>query len=82
MKKAEGRVIPAWFSYRGVSGLSLEMQETLERVRPMTLGQASRIAGVTPAAVTLVNVYLEIQGRARKEIARSEADRQAARQPA
>jgi tRNA uridine 5-carboxymethylaminomethyl modification enzyme len=41
------------------------MQQTLERVRPMTLGQASRIAGVTPAAVTLVNIYIEIQGRHR-----------------
>ena len=37
------------------------MQETLDRVRPQTLGQASRIAGVTPAAVTLVNIYIEIQ---------------------
>jgi tRNA uridine 5-carboxymethylaminomethyl modification enzyme len=65
MKKAEGRAIPAWFNYRAVSGLSNEMQQTLERVRPMTLGQASRIAGVTPAAVTLVNIYIEIQGRHR-----------------
>jgi tRNA uridine 5-carboxymethylaminomethyl modification enzyme len=68
MKKSEERVIPAWFDYRSVSGLSREMQETLERVRPMTLGQASRIAGVTPAAVTLVNIYIEIQGRGRREL--------------
>jgi tRNA uridine 5-carboxymethylaminomethyl modification enzyme len=68
MKKAEGRAIPEWFNYRAVSGLSNEMQQTLERVRPMTLGQASRIAGVTPAAVTLVNVYIEIQGRNRREL--------------
>jgi tRNA uridine 5-carboxymethylaminomethyl modification enzyme len=68
MKKAEERAIPAWFDYRSVSGLSREMQETLERVRPMTLGQASRIAGVTPAAVTLVNIYIEIQGRGRREL--------------
>jgi tRNA uridine 5-carboxymethylaminomethyl modification enzyme len=68
MKKAEGRTIPEWFNYRAVSGLSNEMQQTLERVRPMTLGQASRIAGVTPAAVTLVNIYIEIQGRSRREV--------------
>jgi len=68
MKKSEERVIPAWFDYRSVSGLSREMQETLERVRPMTLGQASRLAGVTPAAVTLVNIYIEIQGRGRREL--------------
>jgi tRNA uridine 5-carboxymethylaminomethyl modification enzyme len=68
MKKSEERAIPVWFDYRSVSGLSREMQETLERVRPMTLGQASRIAGVTPAAVTLVNIYIEIQGRGRREL--------------
>ena len=65
MRKAERRVIPEWFDYRAVSGLSREMQQTLERVRPVTLGQASGIAGVTPAAVSLVNVYIEIQGRKR-----------------
>ena len=73
MKKAEGRAIPDWFDYRSVSGLSNEMQQTLERVRPMTLGQASRIAGVTPAAVTLVNIYIEIQGRGRRELEKQTA---------
>jgi tRNA uridine 5-carboxymethylaminomethyl modification enzyme len=68
MKKAEDRRIPGWFDYRNVSGLSREMQQTFERVRPMTLGQASRIAGVTPAAVTLVNIYIEIQARGRGEL--------------
>ena len=50
---------------RVVSGLSSEMKQTLSRVRPQTLGQASRIAGVTPAAVSLIHVYIEIQGRTR-----------------
>ncbi len=63
LKKAEERGIPEWFDYTQVSGLSREMQEKLARVRPSTLGQASRIPGVTPAALTLVNVYIEIQGR-------------------
>jgi tRNA uridine 5-carboxymethylaminomethyl modification enzyme len=63
LKKAEGRTIPEWFDYAAVSGLSREMQEKLARVRPQTLGQASRIPGVTPAALTLVNVYIEIQGK-------------------
>ena len=61
LKKAEQRVIPDWFDYGKVSGLSREMNEKLQRVRPRTLGHASRIPGVTPAAVSLINVYIEIQ---------------------
>jgi len=60
MKRAEARRIPDWFEYRKVSGLSREMVEKLTRVRPLTLGQAARIPGVTPAAVSLVNCYIEI----------------------
>ncbi|MGC2636158.1 MAG: tRNA uridine-5-carboxymethylaminomethyl(34) synthesis enzyme MnmG [Acidobacteriaceae bacterium] len=63
LKKAEERHIPAWFDYTQVSGLSREMQEKLTRVRPATLGQASRIPGVTPAALSLVNVYIGIQAK-------------------
>jgi tRNA uridine 5-carboxymethylaminomethyl modification enzyme len=63
MKKAESRVIPSWFEYQGVPGLSREMVEKLTRVRPRTLGQASRIPGVTPAAVAIVNVYIEMRHR-------------------
>jgi tRNA uridine 5-carboxymethylaminomethyl modification enzyme len=69
LKKAEQRAIPLDFTYTGISGLSREMQETLARVRPQTLGQASRIPGVTPAAVSLLNVYLEV-GEKRKALAR------------
>jgi tRNA uridine 5-carboxymethylaminomethyl modification enzyme len=65
LRKAEKRLIPEWFNYATVSGLSREMQETLIRVRPQTLGQASRIAGVTPAAVSLIHGFIEIQGRRR-----------------
>ncbi len=63
LKKAEQRVIPEWFDYGKVSGLSREMNEKLQRVRPRTLGHASRIPGVTPAAVSLIHVYIEIQGK-------------------
>jgi tRNA uridine 5-carboxymethylaminomethyl modification enzyme len=63
LKKAEQREIPAWFDYAQVSGLSREMNEKLQRVRPRTIGQASRIPGVTPAAVSLINVYIEIQAK-------------------
>jgi tRNA uridine 5-carboxymethylaminomethyl modification enzyme len=67
LKKSEQRNIPEWFDYKSVSGLSREMQETLIKIRPRTLGHASRIPGVTPAAVSLVNVYIEIQGRRREQ---------------
>jgi len=63
LKRSEQRTIPDWFDYGKVSGLSREMNEKLARVRPRTLGQASRIPGVTPAAVSLINVYIEIQAR-------------------
>ncbi|HEV3039853.1 MAG TPA: tRNA uridine-5-carboxymethylaminomethyl(34) synthesis enzyme MnmG [Candidatus Angelobacter sp.] len=63
LKKSEQRVIPSWFDYSKVSGLSREMNEKLQRVRPSTLGQASRIPGVTPAAVSLINVFIEIQAK-------------------
>ena len=69
MKKSEQRSIPGWFDYRSVSGLSREMQEKLTHVQPRTLAQASRIPGVTPAAVSLVNVFIEIQARRREQAA-------------
>ena len=69
LKKSEQRSIPDWFDYRSVSGLSREMQEKLSNIQPRTLGHASRIPGVTPAAVSLVNVYIEIQARRRTQAA-------------
>jgi tRNA uridine 5-carboxymethylaminomethyl modification enzyme len=69
LKKSEQRTIPDWFDYKAVSGLSREMQEKLVKVKPRTLGQASRIPGVTPAAVSLVNVYIEMQARRRQQAA-------------
>jgi tRNA uridine 5-carboxymethylaminomethyl modification enzyme len=69
MKKSEQRSIPGWFDYHSVSGLSREVQEKLSHVQPRTLAQASRIPGVTPAAVSLVNVYIEIQARRRQQAA-------------
>jgi tRNA uridine 5-carboxymethylaminomethyl modification enzyme len=63
LKAAESVTIPEWLEYGVISGLSREMRETLERVRPQTLGQASRIPGVTPAALSLVHVAIRIQGK-------------------
>lgn len=73
LRKAETKAIPEWFDYTAVSGLSREMQEKLTRVRPQTIGQASRIPGVTPAALSLLYVYIEIQGRQRTEAQSLEA---------
>jgi tRNA uridine 5-carboxymethylaminomethyl modification enzyme len=60
MKDAERRPIPSTFGFGGIPGLSREVQDKLERVRPETLGQAARIPGVTPAAVAILDVYLSV----------------------
>ena len=58
-RKQEGRVIPDSFEFAGIPGLSRETIERLSSVRPATLGQASRIPGVTPAAVAVIAVHLD-----------------------
>jgi tRNA uridine 5-carboxymethylaminomethyl modification enzyme len=65
LKAAESVTIPEWIEYGAISGLSREMRETLERVRPITIGQASRLPGVTPAALALVHVSIRLQGSKR-----------------
>ncbi len=68
LRDSEQKSIPVWFDYSAISGLSREMHEKLTRVRPQTLGQASRIPGVTPAALSLLHIYIEIQSRRRKQL--------------
>jgi tRNA uridine 5-carboxymethylaminomethyl modification enzyme len=58
-KKLEERRIPLTFQYKSVVGFSREVLEKLERVRPSSVGQASRISGITPAAISLLLVALE-----------------------
>ena len=65
LKAAEAVTIPEWLDYSSISGLSREMREKLERIRPATIGQASRIPGVTPAALSLVHVSIRLQGARR-----------------
>jgi tRNA uridine 5-carboxymethylaminomethyl modification enzyme len=60
LKNSERRPIPAEFAYQGIPGLSREVQDKLDRVRPATLGQAARIPGVTPAAVAVLDCYLSL----------------------
>jgi tRNA uridine 5-carboxymethylaminomethyl modification enzyme len=69
LKKAELRTIPEWFDYGSISGLSREVQGILLKIRPRTLAHASRIPGVTAAAVSLVYVYIEIQSKRRAQAA-------------
>jgi tRNA uridine 5-carboxymethylaminomethyl modification enzyme len=57
--QGEGKTIPPDFDYDGVPGLSGEIREKLQQVRPRSLGQAARISGVTPAALAVLMVYLK-----------------------
>jgi len=65
LRKGAQRRIPEDFDYAAISGLSREMVEKLCRIRPQTLDQASRIPGITPAAVSIINVFVEINSRHR-----------------
>jgi tRNA uridine 5-carboxymethylaminomethyl modification enzyme len=58
-KKFEQKLIPRTFNYNAVSGFSNEVREKLNKIRPETIGQASRISGVTPAAISLLLVAIE-----------------------
>lgn len=63
-QRHEDTAIPADFDYALVRGLSAEVQQKLERVRPQTIGQAQRIPGMTPAAISLLLVHLTRARRA------------------
>lgn len=60
LRKAEERGIPPEMQFGEIPGLSREIREKLERVRPRTVGQAARIPGVTPAAIAILDVYLSL----------------------
>ena len=61
-KRHENTAIPANFDYSKVSGLSNEVRAKLEQHRPVSIGQASRISGITPAAISIILVNLKKQG--------------------
>jgi tRNA uridine 5-carboxymethylaminomethyl modification enzyme len=58
-QKIENLRLPENLDYADINGLSKEAREKLSRVRPRSLGQASRISGITPAAISLVSIYLK-----------------------
>jgi tRNA uridine 5-carboxymethylaminomethyl modification enzyme len=64
--RLEQTVLPASFDYRAVVGLSREVQEKLGHIRPASLGQAARIPGVTPAALSLLAIHLKRHGESRR----------------
>ena len=68
--ESDSLVLPREFDFREVRGLSHEVQQILNRQRPETIGQASRISGVTPAAISLLLVHLKRMGAAARRSAR------------
>ncbi|MGM0523037.1 MAG: tRNA uridine-5-carboxymethylaminomethyl(34) synthesis enzyme MnmG [Bacillota bacterium] len=65
MKKMENKVIPEDIDYSAISGLATEARQKLEKVRPLSMGQASRISGVNPADISILLVYIE-QGQIKR----------------
>jgi tRNA uridine 5-carboxymethylaminomethyl modification enzyme len=59
LSKLEGIRLPADMDFRAIPGLATEVREKLEKVRPLSLGQASRISGITPAAISILLIYLK-----------------------
>lgn len=60
LAKAANRNIPASIQYSSIPGLSNEMVERLNRIKPQTIGQAMRIPGITPAALSLLTIHVEL----------------------
>ncbi|RLB89938.1 MAG: tRNA uridine-5-carboxymethylaminomethyl(34) synthesis enzyme MnmG [Deltaproteobacteria bacterium] len=58
-KHLEGTLIPDGFYYESIPGLSNEVKEKLSKIRPLSIGQAARISGITPAAISILQVYLK-----------------------
>ena len=58
-ERAEGKTIPEWVDYKTIRGLRTEACQKFGKIKPATLGQASRISGITPADIALLTVYLE-----------------------
>lgn len=66
-KSLENKRIPQDLDYASIPGLSLEVVEKLQSIRPVSLGQASRISGVTPAAISILAIALAKESRAKRE---------------
>ena len=58
MKKLENKLLPTDFDYKTLKGLRLEAQEKLNKIKPLNIGQASRISGVSPADISVLLIWL------------------------
>ncbi len=67
MRKLEAKSLPENVDYKSIRGLRLEAQEKLDKIRPLSIGQASRISGVNPADVSVLLIWLEQEKRKEKE---------------
>ncbi len=73
MEKMESKIIPDSFDYSNIPGLKNEAREKLKKIRPRTIGQAMRIAGVDPTDVSIIMVHLEALYRTRGDVPRGTA---------
>ena len=58
MKKLEKKLLPNDYDYKELKGLRLEAQEKLNKIKPLNIGQASRISGVSPADISVLLIWL------------------------
>ena len=61
-RREEARALPQDIDYSAIQGLRLEAREKLARIRPLSLGQAGRISGVSPADIAVLMIYLDSRG--------------------
>jgi len=74
MGRMESKLIPENIDYKTIQGLKNEAREKLTKIRPATIGQASRISGVDPSDISILLVYIEAASLKLKEVPRGTSD--------
>ena len=62
-KKLEKKLLPEDLDYNNVNGISLEARQKLNKFKPVSIGQASRISGVSPADISVLLIYIQANGK-------------------